>query len=206
MSAIIVTALANAGANGQIKPVFPDNPPVIFQPPFGMTTDEPLDYCDDATTAQIAKLLNGQAIKVPARSFWRNADPSRLTVSNASLVPLQNYVGFAGQSGAPSGALMIVNAGDIAIAAGRGYYFMPRELAVEEVLAAMIPGATMSDAAAAALPTSPVSMWGNLAPIWYVPPVAAAPIVPLPNPAPPVPLFPDAMLQSIGKSIGLPQG
>jgi len=151
-----------------IKAVFPTVLPAIYQ--FGMNmTLEPLDFLDDGTSAQIAKLLGGGVLKVIARSVWMNDDPKTVTMTVG--VPTQNYIAFADQPGAPSGAMMILNAGDLACAAVRGYYFMPRVLAVEEVLAAMIPGSTMSDAAAAALPTSPIASWGTASPIWYVPPV-----------------------------------
>jgi hypothetical protein len=171
MPAIVVTALAVAGATRKINAVFPPPPPV-WQP-FGPTTDMPQAYCDDATSAQMAALLPGcTVIKMVPRSYWRNGDPTRLTMEPAPAAN-QNYLSFPDQPGAPSPqALLIVNAGDIACACEQGYYFMAPPLALEEVLAALIWGSIMSDAATAALAYSPVPGWEiNVQPTWYTLPV-----------------------------------
>lgn len=170
MSQIVVTRLAQAAAAKQIKAGFISGMTYFqWNMNIGMS---PLDFADDATSALIAELLDAQVVKVIARSVWMNGDPNNPTLKIG--VPLQNYAGFAGQPGAPSpNSLLIVNMGDIACAAVQGYYFLPEEIAVEQVLGAppggLIPGAVMSDAAVAAMNGSPVASWPVRQPTWYTP-------------------------------------
>ena len=80
-----------------IKAVFPTVLPAIYQ--FGMNmTLEPLDFLDDGTSAQIAKLLGGGVLKVIARSVWMNDDPKTVTMTVGVPTELHRFRGSAGSA------------------------------------------------------------------------------------------------------------
>jgi hypothetical protein len=133
---------------------------------------------DDATTAQIAELLGGQAVKLTPRQLWLSFVPNTTMVQNP---PLQNFVGFANQPGTPQPtSLLVVNAGDLAVACVQGFSIgVPQEIATELFLAWLIPGSTMSSAAQAAAPNTSIGNWPLQPgyPYWYTPPATSAPVL-----------------------------
>ena len=173
MSAINVSALAQAGASGQLHPQYNV---VIPYYQWGIPlTAYPPDCVDDTTNEQMANLLGGAGIKLQPRGLWRDGQP------NTSIVPVaaaQNFVAFADQPNAPTPtSLLVVNGGDLAQAATQWSSVLPQEISREIGIAWLIQGATMSPAAQAALPSSPQANWPSIQALgmvyWYTPPATS---------------------------------
>jgi len=170
MSAINVTACAQAVTQKGINPNYAQG---LFYWQFGMMMAcYPPDFLDDFTTQQLAELLGGSPLKLNPRGNWINGQVNNVTPG--LILPQQNFVAFAGQPNTPTpGALLVVNAGDLAQAATQSEYFMPieqyRELALSYLIAGSVTSAAAQSAGKAALPGGPLS-WPAPPTYWYTPP------------------------------------
>lgn len=163
MSIVNVTNLAQASVGKKINPQYQTG---LFYIQFGVRFDlPPSDFVDDTTAQLMAELLNGQVVKLKPRVVWNFGQVNNTPLSN---LPLQNFIAFPGQNGAPSSNdLLVVNGGDLAQACTQGVYFMPQELYTEQAISYLIPGSQMSPEATAY--TSPVQSWPVQPIYWYTP-------------------------------------
>ena len=169
---IVVTPVAAAAVAGQIKPKFVQG--LSFQWSATQTIGLPAgDFLTDAGAAQLADLLGGapngvSVVKLQPRVLWLNGVPNSSQLQN---LPLQNFIAFADHPGAPNPAdLLVVNAADIATQACVGFTFgLPVLLAKEQAIAYVVPGSSMSDAATAALDSSPIANWPPTPTYWLTP-------------------------------------
>jgi hypothetical protein len=163
---ISVTALAQAAVAGKIVPLYQsDN----YYYNWGIRIGLPkLSFVDPNTAQQMADLLGGQVLPLPAREVWPMNNPNGSIPPN---VPDELFISFANMPNAPTaGALLVVNGGDLAQACTQNFSFgLPQEEATEQTIAYLIPGSTMSPQATAALPESPISTWPPQPQYWYYP-------------------------------------
>src|SRR5580704_5691927 len=107
-----VTALAQAGQAGKIRPVW-SSPP--YYGTFGAERVIPWSEVDKTTAALMAKLTGGKVIALQPRETWMNGVPNSSPLPN---LPTQLFISYAGMPNAPNpGALLVVNGGDMALTA-----------------------------------------------------------------------------------------
>jgi len=167
MSVVNVTALAQAVMQKKINPFYVTGL-VYWQFGIEIGCYAP-DFVDTATADLMASLLGGEVVQLFPRGNWCYGQVNN--IAPGLILPLQNFVAFPKQPGAPTpSSLLVVNGGDLAQACTQAVYFMPQELYTEQAISYLIPNSTMSAAAQAALATSPVNSWPKQPVYWYTPP------------------------------------